>query len=767
MNRSIIFLFLLFSFQFLYAQEAVNIIPKPVSLHVKKGSFLIDRFTTLKLPESREMVSAANFFVQSIKDISGISLPFNKSFKKVIELKIDKIAVPQSEGYRLSVSPEKILITANSNQGILYGMQSLLQTLPAIRTNAALEVPAMEIEDYPRFKYRGLHLDVSRHFFSPETVKTYIDLIAKYKLNTFHWHLIDDQGWRLEIKKYPKLTSVGAWRVNRNHKDWDRREIMQPGEKPTYGGFYTQQQVKEIVAYATERGVTVIPEIEMPAHVESAIAAYPQLSCIQKPQSVLPGGIYPPDFQTSYCAGNEEVFKFLEDVLTETMNLFPSKYIHIGGDELDKRFWEKCPKCQKRIKDENLKDVDELQSYFIQRMEKFLNSKGRQIIGWDEILEGGLAPGATVMSWRGEAGGIAAAKMGHNVIMTPGNPLYFDQYQAGPQGEPKAFGGFSTVKTVYDYNPIPKELSAEQAKFILGAQANLWTEFVKTREHVEYMVLPRMAALAELTWTPLAAKDFVDFRNRLQPHLIAYGQLGLHYSKGNYSVDIKPLTNDGQLKVRLYTEMKDAEIRYTIDGSQPGVNSTLYTEPFDVKSSINVQAVTVEDGNVMPLVPSSQSFVMHKAIGAKITYKNQPSNAYMADGPNSLVDGIRGTYAVGKYWHGFYAKDLVATIDFGIAKNISSIKLGTLQHYRDWIFLPSKVLFEISNDGVNFKEVANVVNDVPATETQSTIKDFTAKFNIENARYIRVSATILPAAPKGHPGEGKPVWIFADEIIVE
>ena len=295
----------------------------------------------------------------------------------------------------------------------------------------------------------------------------------------------------------------------------------------------------------------------------------------------------------------------------------------------------------------------------------------------------------------------------------------------------------------------------------------MWTEFVKTREHVEYMVLPRMAALAELTWTPLAAKDFVDFRNRLQPHLIAYGQLGLHYSKGNYSVDIKPLTNDGQLKVRLYTEMKDAEIRYTIDGSQPGVNSTLYTEPFDVKSSINVQAVTVEDGNVMPLVPSSQSFVMHKAIGAKITYKNQPSNAYLADGPNSLVDGIRGTYAVGKYWHGFYAKDLVATIDFGIAKNISSIKLGTLQHYRDWIFLPSKVLFEISNDGVNFKEVANVVNDVPATETQSTIKDFTAKFNIENARYIRVSATILPAAPKGHPGEGKPVWIFADEIIVE
>lgn len=758
--------FLLLTFG-LTAQNTVNIIPKPVSLTVNEGSFTIDYKTSVKYIADKDLQAAAKYFTSCIKDISDVNLAVVKNPSKTIELKYDKAKVPQAEGYILTVTKNKITITANNRQGILFGIQSILQTLPAIRTNGALNVPCMEITDYPAFKWRGMHLDVSRHFFSPETVKTYIDLIAKYKFNTFHWHLIDDQGWRLEIKKYPKLTSVGAWRVDRNHLDWDDREIMKPGEKPTYGGFYTQAQVREIVAYAAERGVTVVPEIEMPAHVESAIAAYPNLSCIQKPQSVLPGGIYPVDYQTSYCAGNEDVFKFLEDVLTETMSLFPSKYIHIGGDELDKRFWEKCPKCQKRMKDEGLKDVDELQSYFIKRMEKFVVSKGRKIIGWDEILEGGLAPEATVMSWRGEAGGIAAAKMNHDVIMTPGNPLYFDHYQAGPQGEPLANGGFNTLGKVYNYYPVPKELTPEQAKHILGAQANLWAEFIKTRLQVEYMVLPRMAALAEVVWTPVEMKNFADFRKRLQSHFVAYGQSGLNFSKGNYSVEIKPLIENGKLNVQLNTEMPDVEIRYTTDGSLPNPNSLLYSAPFEVTSSINVKAVTVENGKVMPLEPSSQSFVMHKAIGGSVNYVNKNSNAYPADGPNSLVDGIRGTYAVGKFWHGFSGKDLIATIDLGSVKNISSISLGCLQHYRDWIFMPTEVSFEVSVDGINFKQVGKEINNIPPTETQAIIKDFTARFNNTDARYIRVTAKVLPEAPKGHPGEGKPVWIFADEVMVE
>lgn len=766
MNK-INFAFFVLLFSVCLKAQNVDIIPKPVSLIVNSGSFTIDNNTTLKYTANKDLQAAAKFFLSLIKDIYGLSLAANKISGKIIELKIDKAKAPQAEGYTLSVTNNKIIITANNKQGILYGMQTILQTLPAIRSNAALQVPCMEIVDYPAFKYRGMHLDVSRHFFSAETVKSYIDLIAKYKMNTFHWHLVDDHGWRLEIKKYPKLTSVGAWRVDRTQRDWENREIMQPGEKPTYGGFYTQRQVKEIVAYATERGVNIIPEIEMPAHVESAIAAYPHLSCIQKTQSVLPGGIYPPDFQTSYCAGNEDVFRFLEDVLTETMALFPSKYIHIGGDELDKSFWEKCPKCQRRMKDEGLKNVDELQSYFIRRIEKFVITKGRKIIGWDEILEGGLAPEATVMSWRGEAGGIAAAKMGHDVVMTPGNPLYFDHYQAGPRGEPKAIGGFNTLKKVYDYYPIPKELTTEQAKYILGAQANLWTEYIKTRLNVEYMVLPRMAALAEVLWTPSEKKDFTDFRKRLQSHFTAYGQLGLHYSKGNYSVDIKPLNQNGKLKVQLSTEMPNTEIRYTTDGSLPTVKSNLYSQPFEINSSVKVQAVSIDNGNIMNLEPSSQSFIMHKAVGASVNYTNIYSNSYPADGPNSLADGIRGTHAVGKYWHGFSGKDLIATIDLGSEKNISSISIGCLQHYRDWIFLPTHVKFELSTDGINFKEAGSMANTVSADEMQQIIKDFSINFKSENARYIRVTANVLPTAPKGHPGEGKPVWIFADEIIVE
>ena len=747
--------------------QQVNIIPQPVSITIKKGTFEIDRFTTIKIPQTKEMGTTADYFIRSVKDISGIHLTRNHLSKKVIEFIIDKKKVPQEEGYILSVRADKLSLTAHTHQGILYGIQSILQTLPAIRTNAALSIPCMDITDYPRFKYRGLHLDVSRHFFSPETVKTYIDLIAKYKLNTFHWHLIDDQGWRLEIKKYPKLTSVGAWRVDRNHKNWDNREIMQPGEKPTYGGYYTQEQVKEIVQYATERGITVIPEIEMPAHVEAAIASYPHLSCIQKPQTVLPGGIYPKDFQTSYCAGNEEVFTFLENVLTETIALFPSKYIHIGGDELDKSFWLKCSKCQQRMKEEGLKDVHELQSYFIRRMEKFLNKKGRKIIGWDEILEGGLAPGATVMSWRGEAGGIAAAKMNHDVIMTPGNPLYFDAYQAGPDGEPTAIGGFNTLQKVYNYNPIPAELNDQEATHILGAQANLWTEFITSRNHVEYMVLPRMAALAEMVWLPQNKKDYKDFTKRLQAHFVAYGQLGMHYSKGYYGVHIQPMATNGKLLIQLSSEIPGTEIHYTTDGTKPDEHSTLYKEPVEITSSVLLKAVTVVDGKVTSKEPSSQAFAMHQAVGGSVTYIHPYSNAYKADGCNSLVDGIRGTQAVGKFWHGFSGKDLIATIDLGRVKSISKITMGCLQHYRDWIFLPTSVKFEISENGVAYTTVGTVQNDVPNTETQSIIQDFPISFAISKARFVRVTARILPEAPKGHPGEGNPVWLFADEIIVQ
>ena len=748
----------------LMAQQSV-IIPQPVSLQFNSGNFTIDNNSALKFNKTdKALQEAASFFRSAINNISGIDLPYNTVKNKSVELKLINNAELGDEGYLLRITPASIEISANKKAGIIYGMQSLFQTLPAIRTNAALSIPCMEVKDYPRFKWRGMHLDVSRHFFGPELIKEYINLLSSYKMNTFHWHLIDDQGWRIEIKKYPQLTKVGAWRVDQNDKIWSSRPQAKEGEPATYGGYYTQEQIKDIIKYAAERNVTIVPEIEMPGHVASAIASYPELSCTQQPQLPLTGGNYT-NMSSNYCAGNDSVFLFLQNVLTEVIDLFPSKYIHIGGDEVEKHPWKKCAKCQARIKTEGLKNEDELQSYFIKRIEKFIVSKNRKMIGWDEILEGGLAPEATVMSWRGEAGGIQAAKMNHDVVMTPGNPLYFDHYQAGPEGEPVAIGGMNTLRKVYDYDPIPKELNEAQAKYILGAQANLWCEYITTAEQVEYMVLPRMLALAEVVWTPKQNKDWQSFNKRLQTQFRSFEQRGLHYSPGNFTVNIKPVSENGKLSVALSTEALNGEIYYTTDGTLPTKESAKYSLPVPIETSAVINAITVVNGKIMGLKPAEQAFAMHKAISKNVIYTNPVSRYYLADGPNSLTDGVRGTYAVGKYWHGFSEKDMIATIDLGEEKNIKSISLGCLQNYRDWIFMPSLVQFEISTDGKSFTAVQTVNNTISVEDRNATIKDFTATFAEQKVRFVRVTAKNTKC-PNGHPGEGKPAWIFADEIIV-
>ena len=759
-------LFLLFFPVLLTAQEIIPIIPKPVSIEKGQGNFVIDRKTSIQfVSTNNDLKAAADFLNEKIREVGGYTLPLNNSSnKKTIRLIIGKQTSPGEEGYKLKVNPASITITANTKAGIIYGLQSVFQLLPAIRTNAALSIPSLEITDYPRFKWRGMHLDVSRHFFSADLVKSYIDLMATYKMNRFHWHLVDDQGWRLEIKKYPLLTSVGAWRVDHTDEVWGVRPQAKPNERPTYGGYYTQQQVKEIIDYAKKRNVTIVPEIEMPGHVASAIAAYPHLSCTQQHQLPMTGGNYT-NTSSNYCPGNDSVFTFLQDVLKEVIALFPSEYIHIGGDEVDKTPWKKCAKCQARIKENGLKNEEELQSYFITRMEKFLIANKRKMIGWDEILEGGLAPEATVMSWRGEAGGIEAAKMGHDVIMTPGSPNYFDHYQAGPEGEPMAFGGMNTLKKVYAYEPIPKELNESQAKYVLGAQANLWTEYITTAEHVEYMVLPRMLALAESVWSAKGSKDWDDFNNRLKTHFKGFDQKGLHYSKGNFKVDIKPRSNNGELNIELSTEQMNADIFYTLDGNIPTINDKKYDAPIKIDSSVVLKAMTAINSTMKGFVPSVQQFAMHKAIGREVKYTHPVSTYYTADGPNSLTDGVRGTAAVGKYWHGFSGKDMIATIDLGDVTNISSVSLGCLQHTRDWIFFPEYVKFEISLDGNNYTEVALVKNNVDPNESSTIQRDFDAKFPTAKAKYIRVTAKVLNEIPKGHPGEGKPAWLFVDEII--
>lgn len=750
----------------LAAQNDIPIIPKPVSAIRKEGFFTLQPSTIIRYDmNSKELAAAATFFQKHIKTISGFQLGINKPSLSIITLKIGKYDEIGNEGYNLEVGASNITISANTKAGIVYGMQSIFQLLPSIRTNALLQIPCIQVKDYPRFGYRGMMLDVSRHFFGPEFVKEYIDLMASYKMNRFHWHLVDDPGWRIEIKKYPELTKTGAWRVDKTNKNWSDRQQAIPGEKATYGGYYTQEQIKDIVKYAAERNVTIIPEIEMPGHVASAVATFPYLSCNQIPQLPMTGGNYS-NMSSNYCPGNDSVFTFIENVLSEVIQLFPSTYIHVGGDEVDKSSWKKCVRCQHRMKVEGLKTEEELQSYFVKRVEKFIISKKRKIIGWDEILEGGIAPEATIMSWRGEAGGIEAAKMDHDVVMTPGYPLYFDHYQAGPEGEPQAFGGMNTLKNVYDYEPIPKELNASQAKFVMGAQANLWTEMITTAEGIEYMVLPRMLALAEVVWSTKDSRNWNDFNVRLKNQFRGFEQRGIRYCKGNFKVNIVPVSQNGQLNVSLNTESINGEIHYTTDGSYPNAFSPLYTTPFPINKNTTVKAVTVIDRQSMSS-PVEQSYAMHQAVGREVVYTNAFSKYYPANGPNSLTDGVRGTTSHGKYWHGFSGQDLIATIDLGKEASINKLTIGCLQNYKSWIFLPQQVKFEISNDGKNFTEAAVVPNNVSSSEGGEIIKDFIATLNGQKARYIRVTAKVIDGCPKGHPGEGHPGWLFADEIVVE
>lgn len=509
------------------ADYAIIPLPQHTEVTPQTKPFILDKGTVIVTPENdNEMKTIAGFLNAYIDECTGYTLATStEATKNYITLNIDK-SIKNPEGYRLAVSSDGITITGGSHAGVFYGVQTLRKASP-VEASDKIAFQQTNIEDYPRLAYRGMHLDVGRHFFNVEQVKQYLDLMALHNLNVFHWHLTEDQGWRIEIKKYPKLTEIGAWRdrtvIGRNTEEYDNTR---------YGGFYTQEQAKEIVKYAGERYITVIPEVDLPGHMLAALAAYPEMGCTGGPYEVCPRwGV----FEDVLCIGNEKSMQFLEDVMAEIIDIFPSKYIHIGGDEAPRTRWEKCPKCQARIRTEKLKAdknhtaEDRLQSYCMTRIEKLLNSKGRQIIGWDEILEGDVAPNATVMSWRGSAGGIKAAQLGHDVIMTPNDYCYFDYYQSeDTRHEPFAIGGFVPLEKVYSLNPTAS-LTEEQAKHILGTQANLWTEYIPTSEQVEYMVLPRMAALAEVQWTQLEKKDYTNFTTRLAGLIGLYRRDGLNY----------------------------------------------------------------------------------------------------------------------------------------------------------------------------------------------------------------------------------------------
>lgn len=756
----------------------LSVIPKPLQMERLPGSFAITAAARIAVPANDpEFENIGHFLSDRLRTGFGIDLavsmnPPVESQQLIILQRSDKTDLGP-EGYELTVSPAAVSISAPETSGLYYGVQSLFQLLPpeaygrgGMAAGPAV-LPCVRIEDKPRFPWRGMLLDCSRHFFPKEFIKSFIDILALHKMNTFHWHLTDDQGWRLEIKKFPRLTEYGAWRVDREDKPWNSRPPQQPGEKAGYGGFYTRDDVREILAYAKQRRVAVVPEIEMPGHCLSALASYPQLSCSGGPFTVPPGGVWP--IKDVFCAGNEETFDFLEDILGEVVDLFPDEYIHIGGDEVDKSTWKACPKCQARMKAEGLKNEEELQSWFIRRIERFLNSRGKKLLGWDEILEGGLAPNAAVMSWRGTEGGIAAARSGHTVIMTPTSHCYFDYYQGDPELEPPAIGGFLPLRKVYEFEPVPSELDGQQADFVIGAQANLWTEYIATPSHAHYMTVPRIAAMAEAGWTAKDNCDWNDFLGRMAGQFRRYDRMGINYARSVYAVKIAPALDarTNELRVSMKSESFRPVIRYTLDGTPPTAESEIYGKPLNLNQSTVIKAGVFASGKLQGPV-SETRFRSHQALGLAPRLEFPFSPRYDGGGPIGLTDGLRaGKSTTDGRWQGFEKDDLAAVIDLGKRRPIRSITVGFLQNTGSWIFWPRTVEFAVSDNGRDWRVIGSVAAGDSDRVTDVMLKDIRADARGAKARYIRVMAPSIGLCPDWHPSAGGRAWLFADEIIVE
>lgn len=755
----------------------IPVIPAPAFVQNKPGKFrIIPGFRILSTQKDMEARKIINSFAEKLRQINGLDVPIIAGSEiefrdnmMVIELAAEKSHLG-NEGYELEIDPNSMSIQAYKPAGLFYGVQTLLQLLPPeLETGQNLPgfnqmtLPCMKIIDTPRFPYRGMHLDVGRHFFPVSFIKKYIDLLALHKFNTFHWHLTEDQGWRIEIKKYPGLSDISSTRNETlvgHYRDQPHKYDGQP-----HGGVYTQQEIRDVVQYALDRFITIIPEIEMPGHSVAALAAYPELSCT--------GGSF--DVSTIwgvkedvYCAGNEKVFEFLENVLSEVIDLFPSQYIHIGGDECPKIRWENCEKCQARIQEEGLADENELQSYFIRRIEKFILSKGRKLIGWDEILEGGLAPEATVMSWRGMSGGIEAARQGHDVIMTPVSFCYFDYYQANSKTEPLAIGGLTTLKKIYSFEPVPQELSEKESKHIKGAQGNVWTEYIKTPEYAEYMSVPRMTALSEVVWSPKKSRNWEYFRARLENFFKRLDILDINYSLGSYKVDILSRF-DPKIKktwIDLESEQFDVPIIFSTGESHSSPEIQEFDRPFTFDRTMTIRAGIYIDGNLKDDM-SEQTFFYHKGVNKTINLLTPFSQIYPAGGKRALIDGITGTknFRDG-HWQGFDGEDMSVILDLESRTKLKQISVSFLQNTGALIFLPSEIQIAVSKNGEDFETISVINNDVSQSKNGEFIKEFLHNFSHESFRYLRFYAKNIGVCPDWHPNAGEKCWIFADEIIL-
>ncbi|GAB3642959.1 glycoside hydrolase family 20 protein [Spirosoma arcticum] len=759
-----------------------TIIPRPAQLDPRAGEFVVSRATTIMVPFAQpELKAIADSFANQINRCTGIGVTVRNVNRmalpgNLIQFLPTRDTTLGREGYRIDVTDKLITVAATAPTGFFYAVQTLYQLLPPAvlamtqtQGIASLQIPACRIQDRPRYPYRGLHLDVARHFFPVSFIKHYLDLMALHKFNNFHWHLTDDQGWRIELKKYPKLTQVGANRRETIVGHYDDYDPQVFDGKP-YGGFYTQDDMREVVRYAAAKHINVVPEIELPGHALAALAAYPELSCeparpglAKAYQVATKWGVFPDVF----CP-TEKTFSFLQDVLTEVMALFPGKYIHIGGDECPKDAWRKSEFCQQLIKREGLKDEHGLQSYFITRIDKFVTSKGRRIIGWDEILEGGLSPNATVMSWRGTKGGIDAARQRHDVIMTPGQFCYLDHYQGDPALEPVGFGGVLPLALVYSYNPTPAELSPAEATHILGAQGNVWTEYISTTDQAEYMVWPRAAALSEVVWTPLSLKSYDDFARRLPTHLERLANLNVNYARTFFDPTLTARsTPDGKVSVSMTANSAaPGDIRYTLDGSVPSGESLRHEQPLVLANSATVRVAAFRSTQPLNQLARVQTeYLVSKATGKSYTLLSAPTTG-RPDRNYSLTNGVVG--GMGGYELAnavSFTNDVNAVIDLGQSQSIQSVRIGFVKYTAKNMCLPKQIEIAVSDDGQTFRPVGTAKNNAAEGGKRAIVRlpfDFTPT----TARYVRIIARNAGTVPAGLRNPGKAAQLAVDEIEV-
>jgi hexosaminidase len=745
-----------------------EIIPKPLDVNCKgDASFLLKDGVAVIYPENNQkMQDNAEFLVDYVERQTGVKLtshagmPVDGAICLTLDLSDDN-----AEAYKLIVNDKRVCISGASEAGVFYGIQTLRKSLP-VAQDINVNLSAVEIYDKPRFAYRGAMLDVARHFYTVDEVKTFIDMLALHNINRFHWHLTDDQGWRIEIKKYPKLMSVASERKETVVGRW--YSGIYDG-KP-YGGYYTQDELRDVIDYAAKRHITIIPEVDLPGHMQAALTAYPELGCTGGPYEVRTiWGVS----QDVLCVGNDFTLQFVKDVLSEVADIFPSEYIHIGGDECPKVRWEKCPKCQERIKSLGLKSdakhtkEQRLQSYMIQEAAKYLKEKGKRIIGWTEILEGGLVPDATLISWIGESGGIEAAHQHHDVIMTPNTYLYFDYYQSKKvEDEPLAIGGYLPIEKTYNYEPMPKELTEEEQQYIKGVQANLWTEYIPVFSQVQYMVLPRLGAAAEVQWTDPSKKDYKDFLRRV-PHLVAvYDCYGWNYATHVYdvNVDMKADTVNHVLNVQLST-MADDPIYYTLDGQDPTEKSLKYTKPFTIDQSVVLKTMAVHPDRTSKI--SVDTIRLNKATLKPVVLLQPNESRFSPDGPVVLVDGRNGNHSFDTgAWLAVAGNDLEAVINMQAETILSSASVHVYVRKDAWLFDARGFSVSVSSDNKNYKEVASQEYKQMQESDSDGIIEHELSFDPCKATYVKIKVISEKSMPDWHWDAGKAPFLLVDEIIL-